>query len=200
MLVFWEQKLVILATPKTGSTAIQAALESMATMAIQRPPVLKHTSVARFHRFMGPYLEAASGSPFTVVALMREPRDWLGSWFRYRQRDDIPDQARSTAGMTFDTFVRDWCADPQPAHAAVGTQSRFLAPKADKGLDHLFRYEEIDHFVAFLEDRLDCEILLPRLNVSPHAALDLAPATEAMLRKAAARDFALYETLHPAAV
>ena len=31
-------------------------------------------------------------------------------------------------------------------------------------------------------------------------ALDLAPGTEAMLRKAAARDFALYETLQPAAV
>ena len=200
MLVFWEQKLVILATPKTGSTAIQAALESMATMAIPRPPVLKHTSVARYHRFMGPYLEAASGTPFTVVALMREPRDWLGSWFRYRQRDDIPDQARSTAGMTFDSFVRDWCADPQPAHAAVGSQARFLAPKGEKGLDHLFRYDEIDHFVAFLEDRLDCEIILPRLNVSPHAALDLAPGTEAMLRKAAARDFALYETLQPAAI
>lgn len=199
MLVFWEQRLVILATPKTGSTAIEAALESMASMAIQRPPVLKHTSVARYHRFMGPYLEAASGASFTVVALMREPRDWLGSWFRYRQRDDIPDQARSTRGMTFDAFVRDWCADPQPAHAAVGAQARFLAPKGEQGLDHLFRYEEIDRFVDFLEDRLGCEIILPRLNVSPDAALDLSPATEALLRKAGARDFALYETLRPVA-
>ena len=79
MLVFWEQRLAILATPKTGSTAIEAALESMATMSIQRPPVLKHTPVQRFHRFIGPYLEVTSGAPFTVVALMREPRDWLGS-------------------------------------------------------------------------------------------------------------------------
>lgn len=199
MLVFWEQKLVILATPKTGSTAIQAALESMATMAIQRPPVLKHTSVARYHRFIAPYLEAASGSTFTVVALMREPRDWLGSWFRYRQRDDIPDQARSTSELDFDAFVRGWCANPQPAYAAVGSQARFLAPKGEKGLDHLFRYEEIDQFVAFLEDRLDCEIILPRLNVSPHAALDLAPETEAMLRRQAAKDIALYETLRTVA-
>lgn len=197
MLVFWEQKLVILATPKTGSTAIQASLESMATMAIQRPPVLKHTSVARYHRFIAPYLEAASGSSFTVVALMREPRDWLGSWFRYRQRDDIPDQARSTLGMDFDAFVRGWCDVPQPAFAAVGSQARFLAPKGEKGLDHLFRYEEIDQFVTFLEDRLDCEIILPRLNVSPHAALDLAPETEALLHKTAARDLALYDTLRP---
>ncbi len=197
MLVFWEQRLAILATPKTGSTAIEAALESMATMSIQRPPALKHTSVQRFHRFIGPYLEAASGQPFTVVALMREPRDWLGSWFRYRQRDDIPDAARSTQGMTFDDFVNAWCDDPQPDYAAVGAQARFLQPKGEKGLDHLFRYEEIDTFVRFLEDRLDCEIILPRLNVSPHAALDLSPQTETRLRDKAARDFALYETLLP---
>lgn len=197
MLVFWEQRLAILATPKTGSTAIEAALDSMATMSIQRPPVLKHTPVQRFHRFIGPYLEATSGHSFTVVALMREPRDWLGSWYRYRQRDDIADHANSTRGISFDEFVNAWCDDPQPDFAAVGSQARFLQPKAEKGVDHLFRYEEIETFVHFLEDRLGCEIILPRLNVSPSAAMDLSPATEARLRKAAARDFALYETLQP---
>ncbi len=197
MLVFWEQRLAILATPKTGSTAIEAALDSMATMSIQRPPVLKHTPVQRFHRFIGPYLEATSGHPFTVVALMREPRDWLGSWYRYRQRDDITDPAKSTRGKSFDDFVSAWCDDPQPDYAAVGSQARFLQPKADKGVDHLFRYEEIETFVQFLEDRLGCEIILPRLNVSPSAPMDLSSTTEARLRKAAARDFALYETLQP---
>lgn len=197
MLVFWEQRLVILATPKTGSTAIEAALDSMATMSIQRPPVLKHTPVQRFHRFIGPYLEATSGHPFTVVALMREPRDWLGSWFRYRQRDDIGEAAKSTSGMSFEQFVNAWCDDPQPEFAAVGSQARFLQPKGEKGVDRLFRYEEIETFVHFLEDRLDCEIILPRLNVSPSASLDLAPQTEARLRKVASRDFALYETLQP---
>jgi hypothetical protein len=197
MLVFWEQRLAILATPKTGSTAIEAALDSLATMSIQRPPVLKHTTVQRFHRFIGPYLEATSGHPFTVVALMREPRDWLGSWFRYRQREDIGDAAKSTSGMSFDQFVNAWCDDPQPDFAAVGSQARFLHPKGEKGVDHLFRYEEIETFVTFLEDRLDCEIILPRLNVSPIASLDLSSQTEARLRKAAARDFALYETLQP---
>lgn len=197
MLVFWEQRLAILATPKTGSTAIEAALESMATMAIQRPPVLKHTPVQRFHRFIGPYLETTAGAPFTVVALMREPRDWLGSWFRYRQRDDISEAAKSTRGMTFDAFVNAWCDDPQPAFAAVGSQARFLQPKGEKGVDHLFRYEEIETFVHFLEGRLDCEIILPRLNVSPAAELNLSPKSEARLRTAAERDFALYETLKP---
>lgn len=195
MLVFWEQRLAILATPKTGSTAIEAALESLASLSILRPPALKHTNVGRYHRFIGPYLEAASGEPFTVVALMREPRDWLGSWYRYRQRDDIPDQAKSTADMTFDAFVSAWCSDPRPTFADVGSQARFLQPQQGRPADRIFRYEDIDRFIEFLEDRLDFQIILPRLNVSPSAPLDLSAETEARLIEAAADDFRLYRTL-----
>ncbi len=195
MLVFWEQRLVILATPKTGSTAIEAALESLAAVSIQRPPALKHTNVARFHRFMGPYLEATAGQAFTVVALMREPRDWLGSWYRYRQREDIPDEGKSTAAISFDTFVTDWCRDPQPPHASVGSQARFLCPPSGKQADRVFRYEAIEDFIEFLEDRLDFQIILPRLNVSPNAPMDLSAGTQALLAEKAAEDFALYRSL-----
>ena len=195
MLVFYEQRLVILATPKTGSTALAAALESLAQVSIQRPPVLKHTNVHRYHRFVGPYLAAASGHPFTVVALMREPRDWLGSWYRYRQRDDIAERAKQTKAMSFDDFVSAWCADPRPEFASFGSQARFLAPSNGTRVDHLFRYEAIKGFVDFLEDRLNCEIVLPRLNVSPLAALDLSPATEAKLKRVAEADYALYDAL-----
>jgi len=194
MVVFWEQRLALLATPKTGSTAIAAALESLAAVSIQRPPLLKHTTVHRYHRFVGPYLEAASKDRFTLVALMREPRDWLGSWYRFRQREET-DPARSTAGISFDDFVQAWCRDPRPDFADVGSQARFLRPRQGAGVDRLFRYEQIDAFVAFLEDRLECEITLPRLNVSPAGATDLSPATEALLQASAAEDFALYQSL-----
>jgi hypothetical protein len=195
MLVFYDQRLVILATPKTGSTAIASALESLAQVSVQRPPVLKHTNVHRYHRFIGPYLGAASGAPFTVVALMRDPRDWLGSWYRYRQRDIVTDPNKQTNRISFDDFVAGWCSDPQPEFAAVGSQARFLAPNNGTRVDHLFRYEAIEGFVEFLEDRLNCEIVLPRLNVSPVASLDLSPATEALLKRAAARDFDLYDAV-----
>ncbi|MFN3576950.1 MAG: hypothetical protein ACK4TJ_08220 [Tabrizicola sp.] len=194
MLVFWEQRLAFLATPKTGSTAIAAALESLAAVSIQRPPVLKHTTVHRYRRFVGPFLEAASKDSFTVVALMREPTDWLGSWFRFRQRDET-DPGKSTRGMTFDAFVRAWCMDPRPDFADVGSQARFLRPRQGVGVDRLFRYEEIDSFVRFLEDRLDCEITLPRLNVSPGGSTVLSDATADLLREVAAEDFALYASL-----
>jgi hypothetical protein len=194
MLVFWDQRLAFLATPKTGSTAIATALDSLAAVSVQRPPLLKHTTVYRYRRFIGPYLEAASKDTFTLVALMREPRDWLGSWYRYRQREGT-EPARSTRDMTFDAFVRAWCLDERPEFADVGSQAKFLRPRQGVGVDRLFRYEEIDTFVHFLEDRLGCEIILPRVNVSPFGATELAPETLALLQKVAADDYALYETL-----
>ena len=195
MLVFWDQKLAFLATPKTGSTAIETALESLSALAVERPPVLKHTSVQRFHRFLGPYLEVASGHPFSVTALMREPKDWLGSWYRYRQRDDVIEAQKSTANVSFDEFVSAYCSDEPPEFAAVGSQARFLKSRKERGVDYLFRYENIGEFVTFLEDRLGCEIILPRLNVSPDANLDLSAASEATLRAFAGDDFELYKSI-----
>jgi len=195
MLVFWEQRLALLATPKTGSTALEIALGSLASLVIQRPPELKHTTVQRYRRFVGPYLAAAAGEPFTVVALMREPRAWLGSWYRYRQREDVGDPRNSTRNISFDAFVRAYAAAPQPAFAAVGSQARFLRPRNGEGADRIFRYEQIDGFLHFLEDRLGCEIILPRVNVSPQADLALSDEAEALLRRVCAEDFALYAAL-----
>lgn len=76
----------------------------------------------------------------------------------------------------------------------MGSRARFLRPRQGAGTDRLFRYEEIDAFVHFLEDRLGCEIILPWLNVSP-GATELSPATEALLHEVAAEDFRLYGSL-----
>ena len=195
MLVFWKQRLVYLATPKTGSTAIESALGDLASVVIQRPPELKHTSVHRYWQFLAPYLEKAADEDFMVVAMMREPLDWLGSWYRYRQGHHGLRPERSTKGMSFNTFVADYLTDPQPDHANVGRQSRFLVPGKGPGVDRLFRYDDIGSFVGFLEDRLDCEINLPRLNVSPPGSTELDAALEARLRTECWRDFALYDTL-----
>ncbi len=194
MLVFWEQRLAFLATPKTGSTAIAAALESLAAVSVQRPPLLKHTTVHRYRRFIGPFLEAASKDSFTLVALMREPADWLGSWYRFRQREET-EAAKSTRDISFDDFVRAWCQDPRPEFADVGSQGKFLRPRQGVGVDRLFRYEEIGTFVHFLEERLGCEIILPRLNVSPLGATEMTAATASLLREVAVEDFDLYQTL-----
>ncbi len=68
MLIFWDQRLVFLATPKAGSTAIEVALESLASASLLRPDALKHTDIATYRRFVGPWLFAQTGTDFTTVA------------------------------------------------------------------------------------------------------------------------------------
>ncbi len=196
MLVFWKQRLVILATPKTGTTSIEAALESLSALSVTRPPELKHTPAYRYQRFIRPYLRASAGGDFTAVALMREPVDWLGSWYRYRRREDVMEAEKSTRGMEFADFVRGYMRDPRPAFAEVGAQAKFLSGMNGEvlGVDKLFRYENIAAFVAYLEEQLDFAIELPHENVSPAGDLALADDLAERLRAHLAQEYALYAT------
>ena len=196
MLVFPEARLALLAVPKTGTTALAVAFGSEAGMVLRHPPALKHLGVRDFDRHLRPLLErSAGGGRFETVAVMREPIAWLGSWYRYRLREDIAGLAQSTRGLSFDRFVLDHLSDPCPVHAAVGRQSRLIAPAAACRVDHLFRHDRMDALLAFLADRTGVRAILPRRNVSPDAPLDLSAATEARLRADLAPDFALYASL-----
>ena len=194
MLVFWRQRLVFLATPKTASTSIEEALAPIAAIVMLRPPQLKHTNAHRFHRFLKPFLQSSTEKDFALTALMREPRDWLNSWYRYRQRpDEVEDKC--TRHISFDDFVQAYCEDKQPEFAKVGAQATFLAPPNKPAVDHVFRYENMGDFLHFLEDRLNTRIDLPKLNISPKGDDHLSAGTLALLQKSYARDFEIYESL-----
>ena len=189
MLVFWKQHLVFLSVPKTGSTAWSQALAPHASMVVSDPPELKHAPLYRYNRFFRPMFDRVGGQP-ELLAVLREPVDWLGSWYRYRQRGALEGTAQSTRGITFDSFVRAYLQDDRPAFAQVGSQAKFIEPR-NNGLHvaHLFRYENQTALVAFLEDRLGVAIDLPHRNPSPPADLSLTPETRARLQDACAADF-----------
>ena len=194
MLIFWDRRLVFLATPKAGSTAIETALEPLASLAVSRPAQLKHTDLDHYRRHIAPWLHSVTGDRFVTIALMREPLDWLRSWYRFRLRDDNDAVEHEMTGLDFAGFARAY-VDPQGAALArVGSQVDFLTAGEDR-VDRIFRYEDIDSFTHFLEDRLDCAISLPRVNVPPAVDVTLSPAHEAELRQLMARDFQLYQSL-----
>jgi len=193
MLIFWEKRLVFLATPKAGSTAVESALEALSNIAVQRPAELKHTDLGSYRRHIEPWLHHATGDTFTTVALMREPIGWLRSWYRFRQRDDIDDPDHAMVGVSFADFARAY-ATSDDACRGIGMQCDFLTEGEDR-VDRIFRYEEIEGFTHFLEDRLDCAISLPRVNVPPAVDVSLRDEQEAELRRFLQRDVALYETL-----
>ena len=194
MLVFWRQSLVFLATPKTGSTAIETALSPLAAVVVMRPPNLKHTNAQRYQRHIAPFPGDPKGSDFATTALMREPLDWLGSWYRYRQRNDEAAE-KSTRSISFGDFVRAYCRPDQPEFAKIGAQATFLTPQGFRPVDHIFRYDRMDLFIRFVEQRLATRITLTKVNVSPAGPVILSPQVETLMRHHRAADFALYDSL-----
>jgi hypothetical protein len=196
MLVFSKEKLVILSVPKTGTTAYQAALASRASLVVSGPPELKHAPVFRYNRYFRPMLEKFIDDKLDVMAVMREPISWLGSWYRYRRREFIKGQPNATHDISFDEFIEAYMRSDRPGFAKVGSQAKFLQPAGNgTAATHVFRYEDQAGILAFLEQRLETEITLPRRNVSPEMPLELAADIEARLREKCADEFALWQSI-----
>ncbi|MBR3370072.1 MAG: gamma-glutamyl kinase [Rhodobacteraceae bacterium] len=194
MLYFEKQNLVLLATPKTASTSLEAALAPMADIVLQGDPRIKHCTYHRYKWRFEKFVMIFNKTPPETVALIREPEDWLSSWFRFRHGDWLKDTPRSTRGKTFDEFVAGYLRDPKPAFAAVGSQAAFLThPMQDDQVQTLFRYDAMAQFQAWLEDRLGCNLDLPQKNVSPLMDTSLSSALREQLRAGCARDYALYD-------
>jgi hypothetical protein len=195
VLVFWKERLVLLAVPKTGTTALEGALAPRAAIVMRDPPTVKHAPLYRYRRFVEPMLAASGGEGFETVAVVREPVSWLSSWYRYRQRDDIAGHRNSTRGVSFDGFVTEYAKGKPASFAAVGSQAKFVSEgDGTVGVTHLFRYEEGERLMAFLTERLGAlGRELPRLNVSPAMEVALSPEVEARLREKCAAEFSVWE-------
>jgi hypothetical protein len=194
MLVFWPENLVLLAVPKTGSTALEGALAPRASMVLRDPPHLKHAPCYRYKRFLRPFFIQAGGQTPEVMAIVRHPVSWLGSWYRYRTRDDLAGHENSTIGISFDDFVLEYCKGAPAPFARVGSQDRFLRINdGEIGADHLFRYEAWDQVTAFLEDRLGLTLTLKQKNVSPVMDLVLSDDVLAHLQQKRAAEFSIWE-------
>jgi len=196
MLVFWKQRIVFLAVPKTGTTALEAALAPHASSAILDPPGQKHVSARRYRNMLAGFFESRGRHPMETVAVMREPVGWLHSWYRYRQRPFLAGKPASTRDIGFDDFVAAWLRPERPALADVGSQARFLTDAQGRlAVDRLFRHDRMAEVTAFFEDRLGVGLDLPRLNVSPARDLLLSPEMDKRLRAEAAPEFALWDRL-----
>jgi len=194
MLYFLKHKLVLLATPKTGSTALEQALAPLADIVLQGDPRIKHCTFQRYKWRMEKFIQIFEDDAPQTAAVIRHPEDWLGSWFRFRHGSWLNGTARSTRGLSFDQFVEGYLSEPQPAFAAIGQQARFLThPKTGETVTYLYRYDAMSEVVAFLEQRLQTTITLGRHNVSPEQEVSLAPALRSRLEQRYAEDYALYD-------
>ncbi len=196
MLVFLKENLVLLSVPKTGTTAYMDALKDHADIVVANPPELKHAPVFRYNRWFRPMFDKIFDKQPELVAVMREPVSWLGSWYRYRQRPYLDGKPTSTKDISFDDFVLDYCRGKQPPYANVGSQAKFLEPQPNGcKVSHLFRYEALENYRLFLQERLKVELAPKQKNVSQSADLTLNADVEAVLRRKYAPEFELYNSI-----
>jgi hypothetical protein len=196
MLVFFKERLAFLSVPKTGTTAYETALAPRADMVITDPPMLKHAPVYRYNRFIRPMFLRVCDAEMELMAVMREPVSWLGSWYRYRQRPFMKGKSNSTEGMSFDDFVLAYMKGSKPGFADVGSQANFLKGQPNgTSITHCFRYEDQPRLQTFLKERLGVDLMLTRENVSPAMELSLSSDIETRLRRKCAEEFELYDSI-----
>lgn len=197
MMIFHKARLAYLAVPKTATTSIEDALADYASAIFLDPPGLKHSNVRKFNRKLRPIFEQSGKPSLETVAVIREPVDWLQSWFRYRQRPFLHGKRNSTAGMSFADFVTGYLDDTPADYARIGSQAAFLTNDAGQLLvDHLFSYDRLEELVGFVTTRLGVDpVALDHLNQSKRSddhGTDLPSDLRARLEKVCVRDFELY--------
>ena len=183
---------VFFAVPKTGSTSVETALESYADTAVSSR-WNKHVLAMKLVEEMPAELWSASFR----FAFVRDPFDWMYSWYRYRQRDALRDPThkhhhRYTGGMSYDTFVATFRSGD-----LMLTQSDFLVDEAgDLLVDFVGRYENLQRDFEHVCDRLGIPAQpLPRTNESRARSSErpvMAESSRQIIREYFARDFAQF--------
>ena len=166
MVISTKYKFVFFANTKTASTSIENVLckyDDKKTLGyVQDKPNKKHVT----------YRELIQQYPFineyTKFACVRNPFDWIVSWYSYKKRRVV----NTSKGCTFE----NWLCDPKSsAYQPEGinlTLSQFDVVKNDKSklaMDYICRFET-------LQEDFDniCNILkiptciLPKRNASTH--------------------------------
>lgn len=207
MIFLHHARLVILSQPKTGTTALDNALVSRSSIAVSNPPQLKHIQYHKFMTFVAPWIEAQAGlarRDYEVVSVMREPVDWLGSWYRYRSRDALRDaggkkkKGAYTGNVSFEEFVQEVLKPKRERRnfAHLGSPCGVaLTAEGAIGCDRIFPYEDLSGLYEMIETRTKKPLEIAKLNISPQGDMTLSDETRAALKQAWSFAFDLHSSL-----
>lgn len=198
MLIGLEKKFIFIANTKTGSTSIQRALVPFSDIRHGGTPARKHISVRDVQVeyasvFTHPGCDFDS---FFKFGIMRDPADWVSSWFRYRKRK----QARFPlpSDMTFEEFwdQRDWTFQSKEGEKNL-QKKRFVSESGDLLMDRIIPYPELAQQFSEICDGLDIKTTLERANKSRIRASEvpIAPKLRRELEQFFEEDYDLYHQL-----
>ncbi|MBF5056602.1 hypothetical protein Y5W_01896 [Alcanivorax sp. 521-1] len=136
-----------------------------------------------------------------VVCMMREPLEWLHSWYRYRTREELkdpthPNRNNYTGGLEFDEFLKAYMSRERPPFADVGSQRQFLElENGSLGVDRIFRVDDMEGLKSYFREKLGEEIEIPNENVSPSMPMELGRFREWRIKRYLSKEYELYHSL-----
>lgn len=179
MLISLAGRLVVIAVPKTGTTALDMTFGRLSDPLPKGVQKMRHMRLAHYQRAVAPKLALQIGALPDTLALVREPVDWLFSWYRYRSRPALRNPAHSTQGMDFAAFVEAVLTpeETRPALAQVGSQVAMLTrAEGGVGADLMFPFGQFDSAAAYVGHRMRSARRPNRVNVSPPSPAQALPA------------------------
>ena len=195
MLAVPKYGFVVLAVPKSGSTALEAAFTKHAQLVTSGTPSLKHVTAREFDERFAPLLEqhGYARADYEVTALVREPVSWLASWWRYRSRPGIAGKRTYVGDLGFDEFV----GRVVTGEIRLRPQTDYVtSPDGRLAVDRLWRYDDLETAFEWMRGKVGKKkIKLPQRNVSPPREHEVTAATRDLIEEAYAADLALYRSL-----
>lgn len=197
MLIGVHKRFVFVANTKTASTSIEHVLMEHSECLALGNPRRKHMPLAdvlkSYHFLFG----QPNHKPETYFkfGVMRDPIEWIGSWFRYRRGNQV--ESPLPEGITFEEFwrKRDW-------NIVLGSgephlQRRMFVDAADNVLaDVIIPHHRLDEYFPKICAALKIPYSLPYKNKSVIKQADPIPAAlEAEMREFYAKDYALMARL-----
>lgn len=192
---------IVLSMPKCASTSLQQALTPVCDVRFKDH--MKHVDWAFVEQWVMPMLKArrAAFQP-RVFCLMREPVEWLYSWYRY----SWDEEGRPTTGARpaaapavpdFAAFLASYFSPRPPRVGGVLRQSDFLRGRDGRtGPIELFRFEAHDRMIREIEALSGQKLDIKVTNQSrARRDDDLAGIDLAGLRSRLASEYAIYDAI-----
>lgn len=190
-----------LCVPKCASTSIEAALNDSSDIRFSGNPHLKHMNARDFNAIILSYIQSKiSEAKIESFCVMRNPTDWVFSWYRFRQRDVLknpshPGAANYTGDMSFDEFVAAYLQKKnKPDFANITTQRNFfLMPDGSIGVDNVFSMDRLDLVAEFISTKTGKQAKLSVKNTSAPSNFLLDKALEEKLYEFLKLDYSIFE-------
>lgn len=138
--------------------------------------------------------------PIETFCLVRDPLEWIESWYRFRQRREIanplsPNHKYYTGQIPYNEFILEYVKRGRRAPwANLRRQIDFLSLSDGQiGVDRIFAMDDLQGVASYLSKKLGAPLELPRKNPSPKVKTELGQDAEAALRSHLARDLVIYD-------